>query len=72
MASCDAVCFSEVGGRTLFRLLCRDAAGETEQLLLNEMVPLWVCDITVEVGPTNGCCMLSVMTILLVHIVVCM
>ncbi|KAI0242860.1 WD repeat-containing protein 48 [Lamellibrachia satsuma] len=42
------IIFSEVGGRTLFRLLCRDAAGETEQLLLNEMVPLWVCDITVE------------------------
>ncbi|KAK2176594.1 hypothetical protein NP493_653g01034 [Ridgeia piscesae] len=42
------IIFSEVGGRTLFRLLCRDAVGETEQQLLNEMVPLWVVDITVE------------------------
>ena len=46
----QSVCCSEVGGRTLFRLLCRDAVGETEQQLLNEMVPLWVVDITVEVS----------------------
>ncbi|CAH1799827.1 unnamed protein product [Owenia fusiformis] len=42
------VIFSEIGGRTLFRLLCRDAGGETEQILLNETVPSWVVDITVE------------------------
>ncbi|WAR16938.1 WDR48-like protein [Mya arenaria] len=31
------VIFSEVGrGKTLFRLLCRDAGGESEQMLLNE------------------------------------
>ncbi|XP_002730546.1 WD repeat-containing protein 48 [Saccoglossus kowalevskii] len=42
------VIFSEVGGRTLFRLLCRDAGGETEEMLLNETVPLWVVDITVD------------------------
>ena len=44
------LCFSELGGRTLFRLLCRDAAGETEQMLLNETVPGWVVDIAVEVS----------------------
>ncbi|XP_023931013.1 WD repeat-containing protein 48-like [Lingula anatina] len=40
--------FSEMGGRTLFRLLCRDAGGDTEQMLLNETVPPWVVDITVD------------------------
>jgi len=28
-----------VGGRTLYRLLVRDAGGETEGVLLNETVP---------------------------------
>jgi len=42
------VIFSEVGGRTLFRLLCRDAGGETEQALLNETVPAWVTEIVVD------------------------
>ncbi|XP_077990017.1 WD repeat-containing protein 48-like [Glandiceps talaboti] len=42
------VIFCEVGGRTLFRLLCRDAGGDTEGMLLNETVPPWVVDITVE------------------------
>ncbi len=41
---------SEQGGRTLFRLLCRDAGGETEQMLLNETVPSWVVDIAVDVS----------------------
>ncbi|CAB3360713.1 Hypothetical predicted protein [Cloeon dipterum] len=36
--------FSEVGGRTLYRLLVKDAGGETEGLLLNETVPQWVVD----------------------------
>ncbi|XP_054266691.1 WD repeat-containing protein 48-like [Macrosteles quadrilineatus] len=40
--------FSEVGGRTLYRLLVRDAGGETETVLLNETVPSWVVDIIVE------------------------
>ena len=40
--------FSEVGGRTLYRLLARDAGGETEGVLLNETVPSWVIDIVVE------------------------
>ncbi|ELT97651.1 hypothetical protein CAPTEDRAFT_214334, partial [Capitella teleta] len=44
------VIFSEVGGRTMFRLLCRDAAGETEQMMLNEVVPPWVMDITVDMN----------------------
>ena len=39
-----------MGGRTLFRLLCRDAGGETEQMLLGETVPAWVVDITVDVS----------------------
>ncbi|XP_058801534.1 WD repeat-containing protein 48 [Phymastichus coffea] len=42
------VIFSEVGGRTLYRLLVRDAAGETEGVLLNETVPSWVRDIVVD------------------------
>ncbi|XP_049836290.1 WD repeat-containing protein 48 [Schistocerca gregaria] len=42
------VIFSEVGGRTLYRLLVRDAGGETEGVLLNETVPPWVNDIVVE------------------------
>merc|ERR1712150_188784 len=42
------VIFSEVGGRTLYRLLARDAGGETEGVLLNETVPTWEIDIVVE------------------------
>ncbi|XP_052764108.1 WD repeat-containing protein 48-like [Mya arenaria] len=43
------VIFSEVGrGKTLFRLLCRDAGGESEQMLLNENVPQWVVDVLVH------------------------
>ena len=41
--------YSEVGGRTQFRFLCRDAGGETEQAMLNETVPPWVLDVTVQV-----------------------
>lgn len=33
-----------------FRLLCRDSGGETESMLLNETVPQWVIDITVDVS----------------------
>lgn len=40
--------YSEVGGRTLYRLLVRDAAGETEGVLLKETVPSWVVDIVVQ------------------------
>ena len=39
---------SEVGGRTLYRLLVQDAGGETEGVLLNENVPPWVRDIVVD------------------------
>lgn len=42
------VIISEDGGRTLFRLLCRDAGGETESLLLGETVPPWVTDVVVD------------------------
>ncbi|KAK9395790.1 WD repeat-containing protein 48-like [Crotalus adamanteus] len=42
------VILGEAGGRTLFRLLCRDSGGETESMLLNETVPQWVIDITVD------------------------
>ena len=38
---------------TLCRLLCRDSGGETESMLLNETVPQWVIDITVDVS-TRG------------------
>ena len=52
------VIFSEVGGRTLFRFLCRDAGGDSERLLLNETVPQWVVDITVDVSSSNTKCVL--------------
>ncbi|XP_043462257.1 WD repeat-containing protein 48 [Leptopilina heterotoma] len=42
------VIFSEVGGRTLYRLLVQDAGGETEGVLLNDTVPPWVRDIVVD------------------------
>lgn len=45
------VIFSEVGGRTLYRLLARDAGGETEGVLLNETVPSWVIDIVIDKKP---------------------
>lgn len=46
---------SEVGGRTQFRLLCRDAGGETEQVMLNETVPPWVLEVSVQVGSFFVC-----------------
>lgn len=46
--TCYFVYYSEVGGRTLYRLLARDAGGETEGVLLNETVPAWVVDIVME------------------------
>lgn len=42
------VIFSEVGGRTLLRLLVGDAGRETEELLLHETVPAWVTDVVVS------------------------
>ncbi|EEB17577.1 WD-repeat protein, putative [Pediculus humanus corporis] len=42
------VIFGEVNGRTLCRLLVKDAGGDTEGGLLNETVPPWVVDIVVE------------------------
>ncbi|XP_023300008.1 WD repeat-containing protein 48 homolog [Lucilia cuprina] len=42
------VIFSEVGGRTVCRLLVRDAAGESESTLLHETVPQWVTDVVIE------------------------
>ncbi|CAL4061854.1 unnamed protein product, partial [Meganyctiphanes norvegica] len=42
------VIISEVQGRTLYRLLCGDAGGDTEGVLLNETVPPWVLDIVVD------------------------
>ena len=42
------VIFSEIGGRTLYRLLARDAGGETEAMLLIETVPNWVIETVVE------------------------
>lgn len=40
--------YSEIGGRTVCRLLVRDAAGENESSLLHETVPSWVTEIVVE------------------------
>lgn len=40
--------FSEVGGRTVCRLLVRDASGESESSLLQETIPQWVTDIVIE------------------------
>ena len=45
-----SVCNSEVGGRTLFRLLAKDAGGETEEQLLKETVPPWVLNVIVFVS----------------------
>lgn len=41
--------FSDETSVSLCRLLCRDSGGETESMLLNETVPQWVIDITVDV-----------------------
>ncbi|OQV16986.1 WD repeat-containing protein 48 [Hypsibius exemplaris] len=42
------VIFSEVNGRTLFRMHARDAGGEIENILLKENVPQWVHDVVVD------------------------
>ncbi|KAH8372674.1 hypothetical protein KR009_002625 [Drosophila setifemur] len=42
------VIFSEVGGRTVCRLLVRDAAGDSESTLLHETAPQWVTDVVIE------------------------
>lgn len=39
---------SEVGGRTVCRLLVRDAAGDSESTLLHETAPQWVTDVVIE------------------------
>lgn len=39
---------SEIGGRTVCRILVRDAAGENESALLHETVPSWVTEIVIE------------------------
>lgn len=45
--------FSEVGGRTLYRVLVGDAGGENETALLNETVPSWVTAIVEENSPNK-------------------
>ncbi|XP_014262555.1 WD repeat-containing protein 48 [Cimex lectularius] len=40
--------FSEVGGRTLYRLLVQDTGGETEMSILHETLPKWVENIVVK------------------------
>ncbi|XP_062585937.1 WD repeat-containing protein 48-like [Saccostrea cucullata] len=42
------VIFCESDGRALYRFLCRDAAGETEQNYLNELVPSWAVEVVVH------------------------
>ncbi|KRX22600.1 WD repeat-containing protein 48 [Trichinella nelsoni] len=39
---------SETSGRALFRLACRDAGGENESALLNDVLPQWAVDIVVN------------------------
>ncbi|RVE43721.1 hypothetical protein evm_011636 [Chilo suppressalis] len=45
--------FSEVGGRTLYRLQVGDAAGDNERNLLIETVPSWVVEVAVEMSAPN-------------------
>ncbi|KRX70496.1 WD repeat-containing protein 48 [Trichinella sp. T6] len=40
--------FCETSGRALFRLACRDAGGENESALLNDVLPQWAIDIVVN------------------------
>lgn len=40
--------FSEVGGRTMVRILVRDTAGESESTFLNDNVPGWVTEVVIE------------------------
>ncbi|KRY39157.1 WD repeat-containing protein 48, partial [Trichinella spiralis] len=40
--------FCETSGRALFRLACRDAGGENESALLNDVLPQWAVDIVVN------------------------
>ncbi|CAG0888428.1 unnamed protein product [Cyprideis torosa] len=47
------VIFSEIGGRTLYRLLVRDAVGQSEGALLNETVPPWVMEVAVDRTPAR-------------------
>ncbi|XP_067928731.1 WD repeat-containing protein 48-like [Watersipora subatra] len=42
------IIFSEVTGRTLLRLLARDAGGSTEGILLSEYAPSWITDLIVH------------------------
>lgn len=37
-----------MGGRTVCRLLVRDAAGDSESTLLHETAPQWVTDVVIE------------------------
>ena len=40
---------SEIGGRTLYRFRCSEAAGEPEQNFLTEVLPLFVTNVIVKV-----------------------
>ena len=68
------ICYSEVGrGKTLFRLLCRDAGGESEQMLLSENVPQWVVDVLVHVSTVwytyhGNCVHLQISKLFLVYV----
>ncbi|CAD5114331.1 DgyrCDS3469 [Dimorphilus gyrociliatus] len=44
------IIISEAGNRTILRLLCRDAGGDTEQMLLKDSVPDWISSVLVDVG----------------------
>ena len=49
-------CYSELGGRTLFRLLCRDAGGEIEQMLLKVLYDGFIVTVSWEGGHCLGYC----------------
>lgn len=42
------IVFSEVGGRTMFRLLCSDAGREPESLILCDIAPQWVIETVID------------------------
>jgi hypothetical protein len=40
----------EIGGRTLYRFRCSEAAGEPEQTFLHEVLPSFVTNIIIKVS----------------------
>lgn len=57
--------YSELSGKTVLRLLAKDAVGHTEGMLLAEYAPAWITDLVVNVSlmllGTLPCVAMSVM-----------